>query len=293
MKFTAKSTKRSAIGKLSAVMLIALSAVTINFTPAYAATAYDSIIHPASQLEISDGGSGTTDISANWRSVLASCNASASASLENAIQHQGHWLVMIENPGVGSDAYIKWTTDTASYSDFFMYGGSMASWGTSPATYGVVRIASVNSSGVGSCSEYYPTVTASSWSPLVTVSTGSQLPIFVSTFPISYDPAYEGAFIPSGPTFTPIGGSIECFNGNDSISSVYVTPSDGVSGFAALSGNGASETYTYYLSEESDTYSLLITCGDVTQGTDPATVSVGANVTWYCSTLVSAYCYDQ
>jgi hypothetical protein len=84
-----------------------------------------------------------------------------------------------------------------------------------------------------------------------------------------------------------ISGTVTCFYGNDSVDGVWVSTSNGTSGYAHLSGNGAGQqTYSYGGVNASGTYNLHVSCGGTTQNwgityyTGPVS---GTYYDWVCS----------
>ena len=169
--------------------LVASLMTFVSSGTASATSNYDSVVRTTDNLLVGNQNSGVVDLTYKVRSTLAQCNASASASLESAIQNGGYWLTVQE----GDRAYIRWTANSSVYTSFFMQGGTTPAWGTSPGVFSVVRIA-WGSSGAA-CGEYYPSFYGGSNEPLLTET--NVVSVLFSTFPTTYPSGYEGSSIPA------------------------------------------------------------------------------------------------
>jgi hypothetical protein len=273
----------------------------------FATSAYDDAVNTVSSLQGYDYLNNPftitpTDISTVYAAQMAdACGVTVYDSFLSAATQGGHYVVMQESgnevraiweqPGQSTTLQFVNNSYTAYYNDLVIPQGwdyyGFADWNTDPYS---------GSPAHGSC--VYSTTTYEPYSQpgaVISQSNLSAAPIGVyrNTFPINYPSGYAGTWVPMGNT-TPVTGEIECFNNNDIVSSVHVSPSSGLAGNAVLTTDSNGYLYVYYPTESISGYNLSIKCGDETQNTYPSTASPSdSGYIWYCDRSVDTNCYNE
>lgn len=191
-----------------AILFSTLSAGLYAPYSAKASSVYDDIVQPVNPLVLQKGGSATgwpetLDVSQDWyaqglETFTNACNMYGGSHCTKLEQYQlltthetANWLVL--------DGYqVIMTTDPSAHLEFFMNG----------STPSLRLVSSTNDIRDFGFFNYFPdtfawqsddgVVNLTAFTRHTTLNFGTELPVFLSTFPIEYPPGYEGEDLPSG-----------------------------------------------------------------------------------------------
>lgn len=278
-----KRTYMSAVAIVTA-LFFSLSPVTKVF----ATSAYDNTVNALSDIKYNNDVEGVISIAGNWRTHMHVCSGSshdyAYEDFIETIDGGGKYAVTQEGTSDDYGVTVIWSPSGQVTSSSFATAGATKYLATNAGIQGKVRF-HFNSTTDQDVCDYAASAYNNIYGNTLDVEgDSSQLGVYMSSFSVSYPGGYEGDTVPSASTITPLQNYVECVYGTGNINSVTVEVQSGINGDAILSGNGSSESFRYYLSEDSS-YKLDFECGGGSQQPSPDSWLTTDNYTFTCTTI--------